>query len=181
VLLNVNVGFLAIQSVDNGAGRSLAQIASYVSVISSFGSMLLGVNLARQSYAQGPDMVDNAQAHLQSLVHPKHGLETLAIMYSLPYALLVWGMIFFVIAFLTECFHSSGAVPLVPVSVLSLTVLVLVLWSFQTLGKSSFADNKHWFMIVKWIKGVPRTILAAACSLRTRSREPDSRLQITAV
>ncbi|OJA20151.1 hypothetical protein AZE42_08448, partial [Rhizopogon vesiculosus] len=90
VLLNVNVGFLAIQSVDNGAGRSLAQIASYVSVISSFGSMLLGVNLARQSYAQGPDMVDNAQAHLQSLVHPKHGLETLAIIYSLPYALLMW-------------------------------------------------------------------------------------------
>jgi len=60
VLLNVNVGFLAIQSVDDGAGRSLAQIASYMSVISSFGSMLLGVNLARKSYAQGPDMVDNA-------------------------------------------------------------------------------------------------------------------------
>jgi predicted Co/Zn/Cd cation transporter (cation efflux family) len=60
VLLNVNVGFLAIQSVDNGAGQSLSQIASYVSVISSFGSMLLGVKLARQSHVQGPNMVDNA-------------------------------------------------------------------------------------------------------------------------
>jgi hypothetical protein len=60
VLLNVNVGFLAIQSVDDGAGRSLSQVASYLSVISSFGSMLLGVTLARQSHAQGPDMVDNA-------------------------------------------------------------------------------------------------------------------------
>jgi hypothetical protein len=60
VLLNVNVGFLAIQSVDDGGGHSLSQVASYVSVISSFGSMLLGVNLARQSYTQGPDMVDNA-------------------------------------------------------------------------------------------------------------------------
>jgi hypothetical protein len=59
VLLSVNVGFLAIQSVDNGRGHSLSQVASYVSVISSFGSMLLGVNIAKQSYTQGPDMVDN--------------------------------------------------------------------------------------------------------------------------
>ncbi|KAG1869423.1 hypothetical protein DFJ58DRAFT_723272 [Suillus subalutaceus] len=36
----------------------------------------------------GPDMIDIAQARLESLVHPKHGLETLAIIYSLPYALL---------------------------------------------------------------------------------------------
>ncbi|KAG1748341.1 uncharacterized protein EDB91DRAFT_1113503 [Suillus paluster] len=60
VLLSVNVGFLGIKDVDSGAGSSLSQVASYVSVISSFGSMLLGVKLARQSYAQGPDMVDNA-------------------------------------------------------------------------------------------------------------------------
>ncbi|KAG2343006.1 hypothetical protein BDR05DRAFT_315229 [Suillus weaverae] len=90
VLLNVNVGFLAILS---GSGHSLSKVASYVSVISSFGSMLLGVKIARQSYTQGPDMVDNVQAHLQSLVHPKHGLETLAIIYSLPYALLMWGYV----------------------------------------------------------------------------------------
>jgi hypothetical protein len=66
VLLNVNVGFLAIQSVDNGGGHSLSQVASYVSVISSFGSMLLGVNFARQSYTQGPDMVDNAVRPLRA-------------------------------------------------------------------------------------------------------------------
>ncbi|KAG2131898.1 hypothetical protein BD769DRAFT_1354974, partial [Suillus cothurnatus] len=47
VLLSVNVGFLAIQSVDEGGGYSLSQVASYVSVISSFGSMLLGVNIAK--------------------------------------------------------------------------------------------------------------------------------------
>lgn len=60
MLLSVNVGFLAIQSVDGGGGHSISQVASYLSVISSFGSMLLGVKLARTSHTQGPDMVDNA-------------------------------------------------------------------------------------------------------------------------
>lgn len=170
VLLNVNVGFLAIQSVDNGGGHSLSQIASYVSVISSFGSMLLGVNFARQSYTQGPDMVDNAHAHLQSLVHPKHGLETLAIIYSLPYALLMWGMIFFVLAFFTECFHNSSAVPSVPVSVAAFVVLVLVGWSCHTLGNSNFsAECGHFsesvLAVARWIKELPRWILAVVRSI----------------
>lgn len=158
VLLSVNVGFLAIQTVDNGRGYSLSQVASYVSVISSFGSMLLGVNIARQSYTQGPDMVDNAQALLESLVHPKHGLETLAIIYSLPYALLMWGMIFFVLAFFTECFRHSSAVPSVPVSVAALIVLVLVGWSCYTLGDR--VERGHLsgsvFTAVQWIKDLPR-------------------------
>jgi hypothetical protein len=160
VLLSVNVGFLAIQSVDEGGGYSLSQVASYVSVISSFGSMLLGVNIARQSYARGPDMVDNVQAWLESLVHLKHGLETLAIMYSLPYALLMWGMIFFVLAFFTECFHHSSAVPSVPVSVAALFVLVLVGWSHHTLGDTN--RSAEWghlsgsvLMAVQWVKNFP--------------------------
>ncbi|KAG1729272.1 hypothetical protein EDB19DRAFT_1642021 [Suillus lakei] len=176
VLLNVNVGFLAIQSVDDGGGHSLSQVASYVSVISSFGSMLLGVNLARQSYTQGPDMVDNAVPHLQDLMHPKHGLETLAIIYSLPYALLMWGMIFFVLAFFTECFHNSNAVPSVPVSVAALIVLVLVVWSCNTLGGSNLsAECKYLFRSVlaaaRWIKDLPRWISVA------RSPSAQARLQ----
>ncbi|KAG2142103.1 hypothetical protein BD769DRAFT_51438 [Suillus cothurnatus] len=160
VLLSVNVGFLAIQSVDNGRGHSLSQVASYVSVISSFGSMLLGVNIAKQSYTQGPDMVDNVQAWLESLVHPKHGLETLAIMYSLPYALLMWGMIFFVLAFFTECFHHSSAVPSVPVSVAALIVLVLVGWSCHTSGDANrSAKYGHLsgsvLTAVQWVKNLP--------------------------
>ncbi|KAG1729463.1 hypothetical protein EDB19DRAFT_2027743 [Suillus lakei] len=166
VLLNVNVGFLAIQSVDNGGGHSLSQVASYVSVISSFGSMLLGVSLARQSYTQGPDMVDNAQAHLQDLMHPKHGLETLAIVCSLPYALLMWGMIFFVLAFFTECSHNSSTATLVSVIVAALIVMGLVVWSCHTLGGSNLsAECKHLFRSVlaaaKWIEDLPRWILAA--------------------
>ncbi|KAG1903129.1 uncharacterized protein F5891DRAFT_117386 [Suillus fuscotomentosus] len=178
VLLSVNVGFLAIQSVDNGGGYSLSQITSYVSVISSFGCMLLGVNIARQSYTQGPDMVDNVQAHLQSMVHPKHGLETLAIIYSLPYALLMWGMIFFVIAFLAECFRNSTVVPSVPVGVTALIVLVLVGWSSSChkLGDPNLRAgcgylSESVLAAGKWAKDLPRRIPAVLRSCASVSEK----------
>ncbi|KAG2156892.1 uncharacterized protein EDB93DRAFT_874558 [Suillus bovinus] len=174
VLLSVNVGFLAIQSVDRGGGRSLSQVASYISVISSFGSMLLGVNIARQNYAQGSDMVDNVHARLESLVHPKHGLETLAIIYSLPYALLMWGMLFFVLAFLTECIHDSSVVPLVPVSVTAIIVLVLVGWSCHRLRDPDIGAECLFgsvFTIGKWVKDRPRWILAAVVRSRASVSE----------
>ncbi|KAG2055999.1 hypothetical protein BDR06DRAFT_305552 [Suillus hirtellus] len=181
VLLSVNVGFLAIQSVDNGEGHSLSQIASYVSVISSFGCMLLGVNIARQSYTQGPDMVDNVQAHLQSMVHPKHGLETLAIIYSLPYALLMWGMIFFVIAFLAESFRNPAAVPLVAVGVTALIVLVLVGWSSSChkLGDSNLGAGCGYLCesvlaAGKWAKDLPRRIPAVLRSCGSVSEKNQS-------
>ncbi len=52
VLLNVNVAFLAIQSVDDSSakeGRSPAQISSYISVIASIGSIILGLLLIRKN------------------------------------------------------------------------------------------------------------------------------------
>lgn len=43
VLLNANVGFLAIHSVDDGNGTTLRQIASYLSLMSSLASIILGL------------------------------------------------------------------------------------------------------------------------------------------
>ncbi len=51
VLLNANVAFLAIQSIDESSsdkGRSPAQIASYVSTILSVGSISLGLLLLQK-------------------------------------------------------------------------------------------------------------------------------------
>lgn len=51
MLLNANVAFLAIQSVDNAASnghRSNAQRASYFSIITSIAAIILGLLLVRQ-------------------------------------------------------------------------------------------------------------------------------------
>ena len=51
VLLNANVAFLAIQSVDNSGPvgrRSSAQKASYLSIVNSVGTIILGLLLVRE-------------------------------------------------------------------------------------------------------------------------------------
>jgi len=51
VVLNANVAFLSIQSVDTNDGpyRSPAQISSYCSITASIGSIMIGLILVRQS------------------------------------------------------------------------------------------------------------------------------------
>jgi predicted Co/Zn/Cd cation transporter (cation efflux family) len=57
VLLNANMAFLSIQSVDNGGQRvlhrSAAQIASYISIVTSLGSVILSLLLVRQNRSKG--------------------------------------------------------------------------------------------------------------------------------
>ena len=109
VLLNANIAFLAIQSVDSSSvmgHRSNAQIASYLSAVTSLGAIVLGLILVREHntsslnvcqifwwllnqltdgfYSIQPSFVANRSASV-------YGLEALALMYSLPYALLMWG------------------------------------------------------------------------------------------
>lgn len=59
-MLNANVAFLAIQSIDNIGThvRSPTQIASYVSMIASIGSIVLGLLLSRQNRTKFRETVD---------------------------------------------------------------------------------------------------------------------------
>ena len=94
MLLNANVAFLAIPSVDNGSGAiNPAQVASYLSILTSVGSILLGLLLIRQHRVKSKDTADDANRFLLSRKHKAMGLETLAIIYSLPYAMLMWGYV----------------------------------------------------------------------------------------
>ena len=94
VLLNANVAFLAIPSVDNGSSSiSPAQISSSLSIVTSVGSILLGLLLIRQHRVKSKDTAEEAHRFLMSRKHKALGLETLAIIYSLPYALLMWGCV----------------------------------------------------------------------------------------
>ena len=61
VLLNANVAFLAIPSVDNGDGRvTAAMICSYLSIVTSTGSILLGLLLVRQHRVKSKDTAEEA-------------------------------------------------------------------------------------------------------------------------
>ncbi|KAG5220286.1 Vacuolar protein sorting-associated protein [Salix suchowensis] len=93
VLLAANVAFLAIQSVDNvkdDPRRSPSQIASYLSTLTSVSSMIVGLLLVRQTRTKGRDTAKAAADYLRARQYRVVGHEPLAIMYSLPYAFLMW-------------------------------------------------------------------------------------------
>ncbi|KIJ11190.1 hypothetical protein PAXINDRAFT_171875 [Paxillus involutus ATCC 200175] len=105
VLLTTNVGFLAIQSVDSYTSRSLRQTASYLSVISSIASIMLGLIFIERNRHDRSNNVDKAVEFLGRFHRGRQGLEILALIFSLPYAYLMWGMVFFFIAFSAECYN----------------------------------------------------------------------------
>ncbi|KAJ7703142.1 hypothetical protein B0H17DRAFT_1175927 [Mycena rosella] len=103
ILLNANVAFLDIPSVEStGTSQTLAQILSYISIVLVIGSAILGLLLVRQHRTKHIGTAAEAATFLT-----EHGLVTTAIIYSLPYALLMYGMILFLAAFLSSCFWST--------------------------------------------------------------------------
>ncbi|KAF9234246.1 hypothetical protein BU15DRAFT_10126, partial [Melanogaster broomeanus] len=127
VLLGANVGFLAIQSVDAGEGRSVTQIASYTSLVFSFGSIALGLTFIGLNLT-GRERGSEAAKFLRRMSDEQHGLEKLAIIYSLPYAFLMWSMLLFLLAFSVEwCKPGNKATTFTVASVL-VVVFGLIIW-----------------------------------------------------
>ncbi|KAF9237365.1 hypothetical protein BU15DRAFT_48882, partial [Melanogaster broomeanus] len=133
VLLNANVGFLAIQSVDNGGGTTLRQLASYMSLVASLASIVLGLVFVGHHRTETRNTAFQAAKFLDRLQHKRHGLETLAIIYSLPYAFLMWGMVLFFAAFVSEwCGNSRDVKSLASVGGFLFLVACLGAWCIWT-------------------------------------------------
>ncbi|OJA21578.1 hypothetical protein AZE42_04109 [Rhizopogon vesiculosus] len=145
VLLNANVGFLAINTVDKG-GRSFVQLASYMSLVTSLGSIVLGLVFVSRDRTSGENTASETATYLSKLHHEKHGLEKLAIIYSLPKALLMWGMIFFFAAFSVNWGIPGDTVSRSIVGTLILIVFVMVSYG---IGRSRDGDI-WWGPEIKW-------------------------------
>ncbi|KAK0452421.1 hypothetical protein EV421DRAFT_1731069 [Armillaria borealis] len=150
VLLNVNVAFLAIQSVDDSSakdGRSLAQILSYISIIASIGSIILGLLMIRKSRWMLSGATTEAWTFLHSRKQHYTGLERLAMMYSLPYALLMWAMVTFLSAFILMCFTGSDVDVWILVGTACLAIAVLVFWCITASWESKQSDHR-WYTLL---------------------------------
>jgi len=134
VMLNANVAFLSIQSVDTNSEpyRSPTQISSYCSITASIGSIIIGLILVRQSRTKHRETAGEVQEFLEKRTHPLLGLETLAIMFSLPYALLMWSMVSFLMAFGFMCLQDSDVTALSVIGTLLGILLILTFWCIWT-------------------------------------------------
>ncbi|KAG1779959.1 hypothetical protein EV702DRAFT_1211427, partial [Suillus placidus] len=121
VILNANVAFLAIPSV-----QDIARLLSYLSVACSIAVVLLVLLLVRQNQKRD---CERAVTLLASVSQSFFGMEMLAITYSLPYGLLMWALLCFAAAFGNLIFGTgsqwmSGAVGFAGSLVVCFVVLV---------------------------------------------------------
>ncbi|KAJ7089117.1 hypothetical protein C8R44DRAFT_892493 [Mycena epipterygia] len=130
VLLNADMAFLSIPTVEHGSGTTMGQIASYVSVMASLGSVIVGLVLMRQNRIRMDDDIVVSAAFLGRHFHARVGFESLAQLYALPFALLMWGTIAFLAAFLGMCFQSSDNLARSLLGCSTLVVFIGVLWCF---------------------------------------------------
>ncbi|KAF9234075.1 hypothetical protein BU15DRAFT_53071 [Melanogaster broomeanus] len=95
VMLAVDVSFLAIPALDPtqpSAKEGLAaSIATYMSIIFVVGSLVVSVQLSNRIRGQENASAKEAAAIMLRSTQSMLGTDALAIMYSLPFALLIWG------------------------------------------------------------------------------------------
>lgn len=140
VVLNANVAFLSLV-----VGDTLPRTFSYISAMTSVGVVVLGLILVRQNQRKEQNSAEQANLLLTRMSHPVFGTEALAIIYSLPYALLMWSMVFFVIAFACMIFGSATPVTQGAFSATGGLVCVFVFWTvWTTRAASERKDLPAW-------------------------------------
>ncbi|KAL4073589.1 hypothetical protein J3A83DRAFT_2572203 [Scleroderma citrinum] len=138
VMLTVNVGFLAIPGVINSNQLQTAtpmMIPIYISTMCSVGSLASALLLSRQSRGQSNQTADEAAAYMLECAPSKTHMEFLAVVYSLPISLIMWGMIAFVVALCITVFSLRGVKMQTPMAfcfaLVTSMALSPVLWRWQ--------------------------------------------------
>ncbi|KAI0253111.1 hypothetical protein BJV78DRAFT_241690 [Lactifluus subvellereus] len=149
VMLSVTVSFLAIPGIVlsnlNGSNvtnpsqviifTSPAQIASTLSIVASVGSIVIDL-LVRYTNTKPKASSAGPLPYQYERSQRLFGNESMAIVFSLPWALLMWSMVLFSIALLLSCFTHSNASTRISVTVMSVIVACLTVWSTLTTWRS---------------------------------------------
>jgi len=186
VMLAVNVAFLAIPAVmfSNTTSGNLAsvdqavilpsssQIASLLSVAASVESIVIGLLLIR--YNRTKQELDPAEAseYLSKNSRGTAGLEPLAIIYSIPWASLMWSMVTFSVALLLFCFVVSNLWTRIFVALISAPMVFFTLWCLWITWEFT-NDREVWLRgfrpsIARALQGIRSSALRAVESLRNR-------------
>ncbi|TBU38611.1 hypothetical protein BD309DRAFT_874008 [Dichomitus squalens] len=132
VILSANVGFLAIQSVDNNGlvvpNRSMGQIVSYISTMLTIGNIVACTILARQHRETMHRYAEAAAAYLDARAGSKQGMEVLAILFSIPTAFFAWGVLTFLVAIIWLCLWGTSLATRVAVCVVIGVCTLLIAW-----------------------------------------------------
>lgn len=142
VMLAVDISFLTVSDVQT---QKAAILVSYMSTLCAMGSLVVSLVLAGQVNDSRRDSAKSVATFMQRMSSSVLGLESLALMLSLPYALLIWGMIFFAAALSIVIFSTSGVVTISIISPIWVAILILATWPVLA------SNNVHISNLLPWI------------------------------
>ncbi|KAJ8583617.1 hypothetical protein M405DRAFT_937114 [Rhizopogon salebrosus TDB-379] len=136
VMLAVDISFLAVPTIDQ---RPAAKIALYISSLWSVASLVVSALLAQNGGQH--DNIDRATAFMTRMTRSLHGKENLAIIFSLPYALVIWGMVFFFLALSLVIFLSTNVTTWCTVGPAWLLVIGFIGWPVWAAKRSPISQS----------------------------------------
>ncbi|KAG1737401.1 hypothetical protein EDB19DRAFT_1877831 [Suillus lakei] len=144
VMLAVDVSFLAVPGVDDPStqSKSAATIVIYLSALCAMGSLVISLVLAGQVSDTRRSSASSVANFMSSMSQSLLGVESLALMLSLPFALLIWGMIFFAIGLSIIIFYTTDIIALAVVIPIWAVVVLVTTWPVLA------ANNLHVSVVV---------------------------------
>ncbi|KAG2107012.1 uncharacterized protein F5147DRAFT_219074 [Suillus discolor] len=165
VMLAVDVSFLAVPGIIGPSLETSPVIAVYMSSLCSAGSLVVAVLLVDQS--KDYQTAEDGALYMSLMTNGIPGIENLALMHSLPYALLVWAMAFFGLALSIFIFNTNDVVTRATMIPGWTIVLILTLW--PTMWPTM---NTPVGWLLKFVKSLPHQSERVVQYLRS-SRHPE--------
>ncbi|KAG0706725.1 hypothetical protein DFH29DRAFT_824279 [Suillus ampliporus] len=144
VMLAVDISFLAVPFVQT---QTSAILVSYLSTLCTMGSLVVTLVFARQvnDDRRYPDK------RLSSFKSMMYSIERLALMLSLPFAFLIWGIIFFAAALSIVIFRTSDVITVSIAYPIWAAIVILATWPALTGHINTLKYwMKCWIIYLKW-------------------------------
>ncbi|KAG1894915.1 uncharacterized protein F5891DRAFT_699865 [Suillus fuscotomentosus] len=141
VMLAVDISFLAVPPVQN---QVPAILVLYMSTLCALGSLVISLVLAGQVNDSRRDSAESVASFMLEMSQSVLGLESLALMLSLPYALLIWGMAFFAAALSTVIYCTSDVVTISIVSPIWAAIFILSTWPVLATNSIHVSHMSPW-------------------------------------
>ncbi|PIL23451.1 hypothetical protein GSI_14762 [Ganoderma sinense ZZ0214-1] len=171
IVLAANVGFLAVQSIEQGSfaatDQTIGQIASYVSTLLNIGCVAASLMLAGQHHLSDHRSAEAAVKYLCGRALSKGGVERLAIIFSVPATFFRWGLVSFATAIFWLCLHDTSVATRITICIVAgISTLLLVVIAFNGEWNSWFSTGP----LASGMKRVRRLVRWASTMVATRPR-----------
>ncbi|KAG2135052.1 hypothetical protein BD769DRAFT_449254 [Suillus cothurnatus] len=141
VMLAVDISFLAVQSVQTQMSVTLL---AYLSTLCVLGSLVVSLVLAGQVNGSRRRSAKDVASFMEGMSSSMLGLESLALMLCLPFALLIWAMVFFAAALSVLIFRTADVVVISIASPVWLAILCLVTWLVLAANDIHVSHLRPW-------------------------------------